>query len=130
GVQHFVADGIVDLIEDHEFVFAASDLLVCKPPGFLDEPYVLRVRFFGAHLDEPAAHGEDRKSIFTQHLGRVQLPVMPRALNELYHQDPKTLAYRAEPNPQGRGCLALSGPGMHDDQTFPDFGHLTSLSKT
>src|SRR5689334_9027277 len=85
GREHLVADRVVDLVEDDHVVPATKNLSAGKLPCVLDHPDVLRIGFLGPNLYEPATHGKDLQVVVTQHLGRVQLAIMPRALNELYH---------------------------------------------
>src|ERR1019366_7166658 len=53
-----------------------------------------------------------------QHLGCIQFAIMPRAFDELYHQDLKPLSHSARCRAQRGGGFALAGPGMDDNQTF------------
>src|ERR1017187_9179349 len=55
GVEHLVADGVVDLVEDDEVPVAGEDCGGGLSPGLLDEPDVLRVGLGAADFDEAAA---------------------------------------------------------------------------
>ena len=128
-VQHPVMHSVIDFVQDDEVVLATGNLLARKPPGFLNQADVFRVRFLRADFHEPAAHGQNLEALNAQHPRRVQFSIVPGALDELHHQNLEPLP----DGPQGRAqrCrrLAFSRPGMNNNQAFLGFRqtHLAAL---
>jgi len=62
-------------------------------------------------------------------VGRLELPVVPGALYELYHQYLQSLPHAAQRRPEGRGGLALAGSSVNDNQSLSSFrqAHLFSV---
>src|SRR5260370_11867090 len=118
GVEHFVADGVVDLVEDDQVVFAAVDGVAAGLPTFLRQLDVCRVGFGAADFDEAAAHWADFKLVIAEHFGGVELAVVPRALDELHHQYAQALAHGAERGAECASGLAFARPGVNDEQSF------------
>src|SRR5580704_8729471 len=52
GVEHFVADGVIDFVEDDEVVLAAVNGLAAGLPAFLRQLDVFRIGFRAADFDE------------------------------------------------------------------------------
>src|SRR5258708_15051737 len=118
GVEHFVADGVVDFVEDDEIVLAAVDGIAAGQPAFLRELYVRRIGFGAADFDEAAAHGTDFKFVVAEDFGGVELAVMPGTLDELDHEDIEALAHGAKGGTERASGLALARPGVNDEQSF------------
>ncbi len=118
GIEHFVADHVIDFVEHDEIVFFAVNLLAAEFPGLLAQPDVFGIGLGAANLDEAAAHGPDFEFVVAEHFRGVQFAVMPRAFDELHHHHAQTLAYGAKSGAQGAGRLALSRPGVNDQQSF------------
>ena len=51
GVEHFVADDVIDFVENNEVVLAAVNGVAAGLPAFLGELDVLRVGFGAAYFD-------------------------------------------------------------------------------
>src|SRR6266571_4154532 len=90
-VKHLVADDVVD---------------------------VFGVGLRAADFDEAAAHRADFKLVVAEEFGGVELAVVPRAFNELHHEDAEALADSAEGGAQGAGGLAFARAGINDEQSF------------
>src|SRR5216684_5419700 len=118
GVEHFVADGVVDFVEDDEIVLAAVDGIAAGLPAFLRQLDVGRIGFGTADFDEAAAHGADFEFIVAEHFGSVELAVMPGTLDELDHEDLEALAHGAKGGTESASGLALARPGVNDEQSF------------
>src|SRR5712664_1156547 len=114
GVEHFVADGVVDFVEDDEVELAAVNGVAAGLPAFLRQLNVRRIGFGAADLDEAAAHGADFKFVVAEHFGGVQLTVVPGTLDELDHQDFEALADGAKGGAERAGGFALARPGVND----------------
>ncbi len=118
GVEHFVADGVVDLIEDDEFVFSTVDGVAACLPALLRELDVGRISFGAADFYEAASHGADFKLFVAEHFGGVEFAVVPGAFDELHHQHAQALAHGAERSAQRASGLALARPGVNDEESF------------
>src|SRR5271154_1013627 len=118
GIEHFVADDVIDFVKNDEVVFFAVNLLAAEFPGLLAQLDVFGVGLGTANLDEATAHGPDLEFIVTEHFGGVKFTVMPGAFDELHHHHAQTLAYGAKSGAQGAGRLPLSRPGINDQQSF------------
>ena len=123
GIEHFVADGVIDFVEHHQIIFAAVDRVAPGLPAFLGELDVFGIGFRAADFDEAAAHRTNFKFVVAQHFGGIEFAVMPRAFDELHHQHAQPLAHGAKGGAQRAGGLALAGPGVNDQQSF-FFRHL------
>src|SRR5229473_2539357 len=117
-VEHFVADGVVDFVEDDEVVLAAVDSVAAGLPTFLRELDVGRIGFGAADFDEAAAHGTDFKLVVAEHFGGVEFAVMPRTLDELDHQDFEALAHGAKRSAERASGFALARAGVNDQESF------------
>src|SRR6516165_6474638 len=118
GVQHLVADGVVDLVQDHKVVLAAVDRLSPRFPTLFRQSDVFRVRFRPADLYKSSPHWPDLKPFVAQHFRGIELAVVPRAFDELHHQDAQALPHRAKGCPECAGRFSLAGPGVNDQQSF------------
>src|SRR5882762_7658206 len=118
GVKHFVADRVVDFIEDDKVVLAAVDGVAAGFPAFLRQLDVRRVGFSAADFDEAAAHGANFKFVVTKHLGGVELAIVPGTLDELDHQHSQALAHGAKGGAERAGGLALARSGINDEESF------------
>src|SRR3984885_771209 len=117
-VEHLVADHVIDFVEHDEIVLFAVDLLAAELPGLLAHAEVLRIGFRSANLHKSAAHGANLELIVTEHFRGVELAIVPRALDELHHQDPEALAHGAKRGAESAGRLALAGSDVNDQQPF------------
>src|SRR5260370_24244523 len=106
GVDHFVADGVVDLIKNHEVVFAAVDGVAARLPALLRELDVGRISFTAGDFYEAAAHGADFKLFLAKHFGGFELAVVPRTLDELHHQHAQGPAHCAKTRSYAASGLA------------------------
>ena len=122
GIEHFVAEDVIDFVEDDEIVLAAVDCAAAGLPAFLGKLDVCRIGFGAADFDEAAAHGPNFKLVVTKHFGGVEFAVVPGTFDELDHEDFETLADSAEGSTQGAGGLALARAGVNDQESF-FFGH-------
>src|ERR1700688_2834559 len=118
GVEHFVTDGVIDFVEDHQIVFPAVNCFATCLPALLRQLDIFGIRFGATDLYETAPHGSNFKLVIAQHFGGVQLAVMPGAFDELHHQDAHALAYGAKCRTQRASGLALAGPGINDKQSL------------
>src|SRR6516165_2855686 len=118
GVEHFVADDVVDLVEDHQVICAGIDGVAARLPAQLGQLDVFGSGFGAADFHDPPAHGTDFEFVVAQHLGRVQFAVMPGTLDELNHEHPDALADGAKRRAQSAGGFALAGPGVNDQKAF------------
>ena len=123
-VEHAVADGVIDLVEDDHVPFARKDGLTRFFPGFFDEANVFGVGFRAADFDEAAAHlAQDE--VFAEGFRRVELAVVPGAFEELEHEDAHAVADRAQRGAHRSRGLALARTGVDEDQTFACFGGIS-----
>ena len=76
-VQNLIANHVINLVEDHQIVFAAVNLFAAEIPALLAKLDVLRVRIGAADFDEAATHGANFEFIVTQHFRGVQFAIMP-----------------------------------------------------
>ena len=116
GVEHAVADGVVDLVEHHHVPLAGEDRLARLGPGGLHHADVFRIGLGAADLHKSAAHLLQHE-VLAEGLGRVQLAVVPRALEELQHQHAHAVADRAQGRAHGGGGFAFAGAGVDQDQS-------------
>src|SRR5438093_11798477 len=121
--QHLVTDGVVDLIEDDEVVFAALDFFRGEPPGFLHQAHIFRIGFFGADFHKAPPHGNNPEGVLAEPFGRLELAVMPRAFDKLHHQHLEPLAGGPHGRSERRRRLAFPRPRVDDDQALSRFGH-------
>src|SRR3989442_13991176 len=122
-VKHLVADDVVDLIEHYQIVLAAVNGFAAGLPAFAAEFDVFGVGLCAADFDEAAAHRADFKLVVAEEFGGVELAVVPRAFNELNHEDAESLADGAEGGAQGAGGLSFARAGINDEQSF-SFRHV------
>src|SRR5882762_4484121 len=113
-LQHFVADDVVDFVEDDQIVFTRVNGIAASLPALFGELDVRRISFRAADFDEAAAHRANFKFVVAQHFGRVQFAIVPGAFDELHHQDAETLADRAERGAERAGGFAFSRAGVDD----------------
>src|ERR1700687_3592499 len=118
GVEHLVANGVVDFVEDDEVIIASVDGVAAGLPTLLRQLDVRGIGFGAADFDEAAAHGTDFKLVVAEHFGGVKLAVMPRTLDELDHKDFEALAHSAKRGAERASGLALAGPGVNDEESF------------
>ncbi len=128
-VEHAVADGVVDLVEDHQVPLAGADGLLGFRPGLLHQLDVFRVGLGAAHFDEAAAHLLHHE-VGAKGLHRVQFAVVPGALEELQHQHLQAVAHGAQSGAHGCRGLALAGAGVHEDQALAGFAQVSVLCDT
>src|ERR1700693_6376808 len=124
-IDHFITDHVIDLVKHHQVVLFTVNLLPPVFPSLLAEAKVFWIGRSAAHLYKTSAHRPDFKFIVTEHLGCVQFPIMPRALDELHHQDAQPLSHRAKSGSQGTRSLTFARPGVNNQQSF-SFGHRPS----
>ena len=98
-----------------QIILPPQDVLAGEFPRFVRQTDVLRIRFFCTYLHKAAAHGQDLETLLTQQAGGLELPVVPGALYELYHQYLQSLPYAAQRSPQGRGGLPPTRSGVDDN---------------
>ena len=114
GIEHFVADDVVDLVEDDEVVGAAVDRVAAGRPAFIRHLDVFGIGFCAADLYEAATHRPDFELVVAEHFGGVEFAVMPRTLDELDHQDAQPLADGAKCGSERAGRFALARTGIDD----------------
>src|SRR5271155_5391320 len=117
-IQHFIAYYVIDLIENYEIILLTANLRAAEFPGLFAEADVLGIGLRAANFHKAAAHRANFEFVITQHLCRVELAIVPRAFDELHHQDAHALADGAKPGPERAGRLALAGPGVNDQESF------------
>src|SRR5947209_7487936 len=117
-VKHLVADDVVDLIEHDQIVLAAVNGFAAGLPALAAEFDVFGVGLRAADFDEAAAHRADFKLVVAEEFGGVELAVVPRAFNELNHEDAESLADGAVGGAQGAGGLSFARAGVNDEQSF------------
>ena len=130
-IQHTVADGVIDFVQHHQVPFAGLDRLLGLGPGFFHHPHIFRVRLLGADFHKAAPHLL-HDELIAKSLDRIELPIVPRALQKLQHQDPHPLPHRPQGRSHGGGSLPLARPGIHDDETTPQirFGEIRHKSES
>src|ERR1700733_3742615 len=115
GIEHAIADGVVDFIEDDEVPFAGEDGFARFGPGGFDEANVFGIGLGAADFHEAATHlledevggvGEDG----------VELAVVPGAFEELQNKDAHAVADGAQSGSEGCGGFALAGTGVDEDE--------------
>ena len=121
-VQHTVTDGVIDLVQHHQVPLAGKDGLARLVPRFFHHLDVRGIRLRTADFHEPAPHLL-HDEVVAEGLHRVQLAVMPRALEELQHEHFHPLPDRAQGRAHGRGGLAFPRPGVDDDQSATNLCH-------
>src|SRR5260370_5578465 len=117
-VQHFVADGVINLVQHHQVVLPAVNRGAPRFPAMRGQANVVRVRLRSADLHEPATHRANLKLVISQHLRCVQLTVVPRTFDELHHQHTQSLPYRAKRRAQRASGLTFARPGINNQQSF------------
>ena len=75
--QHFVADDVVDLIENDQIVFSGVDCIAARVPAFFGELDVCGIRLRAANFDESASHGANFKFVVAKHFGGVEFAIVP-----------------------------------------------------
>src|SRR5580698_8144367 len=115
-IEHSVANGVIDFVEHHQIPFARLDCLLCFGPGLFDHPYIFRIGLLGADFYEAAPHLLHDEFV-AESLDRVQLPVMPRALKKLQHEDAHPLPDSPQRRPHSSSGLTLAGTSIHDNET-------------
>src|SRR5437588_3765611 len=118
GIEHFVADRVVDLIEDHQVVFAAVNRLAPGFPTFARQLDVLGVSFRAPDFHKASSHRSNLELVVAQQLRCVKFAVMPRTLDELHHHHPQPLSHGAKRGTQRASGLAFPRPGVNDQQSF------------
>src|SRR6266446_3479373 len=118
GVEHFVADGVVDFVENHEIVVATVNRVPASLPTFLRQLDVSGIGFGTADFHEAAPHGANFEFVIAEHFGSVELTVVPRAFDELHHQDFEALAHGAKRGSKRAGGLAFARAGVNDEESF------------
>ena len=121
-VQHSIADGVVDFVQDHHVPVAGVDGFASLRPGSLNKANVLRIGFRSSDLHKAAPHLLHHE-IRSEGLYRIQFSVVPGALDELQHQDPHAAAHCTQGGAHGSGSLALAWAGVDQDQAFAGVGH-------
>src|ERR1039458_6289095 len=128
-VEHAIADRIVDLIQHHQIPLPRLDRLLPLRPRLLYHLHIIRIRLLRAHLHKSPSHLLHHKFV-PEGFHRIQFPVVPRALQELQHQDSHPLAHRTQSRPHRRSRLAFSRPSVHDDETAAYVSHSRMLDST
>jgi len=126
-VEHAIADGVVDLVEDDHVPVAGEDGGARFGPCFFDEANVFGIGFRTADFDEAAAHLAENE-IFAEGFGGVELAVVPGAFEELQHEDAHAVADCAQCCAHCGSGLALARAGVDEDQSFAGFGFGHALS--
>src|SRR5437899_639253 len=116
--QHFVADDVVDLIENDEIVFSGVDGIAARVPAFFREPDVCGISLRAANFDESAPHRANFKFVVTKHFGGVEFAIVPRALDKLHHQYAQALAYRAKCRTERTCGFPFARPGINDQESL------------
>src|SRR5215467_10853834 len=91
-VKHFVADDVVNLVENDQIVAAGVDCIESCLPALFGKFDVFRIGFCSADFYKAPTHGANLKFAVAQHLGRVEFAVVPRAFDKLHHQNAQALA--------------------------------------
>ena len=118
GVEHFIADDVIDFVEDDEVVGAAVDGVAAGGPALVRHLDVFRISFGAADFDEAATHRPDFELVVAEHFGGVEFAVMPRTLDELDHQDAQPLADGAKCGSERAGRFALARACVDDQKSF------------
>src|SRR5260370_25290955 len=87
-------------------------------PTLLREVGASGVVFGTADFHEAAPHGANFEFVIAEHFGGVELTVVPRALDELHHQDFEDLTHGAKRGSKRAGGLALARAGVNDEESF------------
>jgi hypothetical protein len=120
-IEHAVTDSVVDLVEDDHVPLAGENGGACFDPGVFDHANVFRVGFCAADLNEAAAHLPKNK-VVAEGFSGVEFAVVPRAFQELQHEDTHAVADGAQRGAHGSGRLAFAGAGIDEDEAFARFG--------
>src|SRR5258708_33547958 len=107
---------IVYLVQDWHFIFAGPDGIHSALPSRLGQADILRVGALQAFRDDATATDANFKAS-VQERRRIQLPVVPGAFNELYHQDSLSVARGAKSVSHRCRRLALPGPRENHQKT-------------
>src|SRR6185369_2117798 len=122
GIEHAVTDGVIDLIQDNQVPGAGMDCLGSLRPGLFYHADIFGIGLFGPNFHEAAAHLL-HDELIAKSLHRIELAIVPRALQKLQHQDAHALPHRPQSGSHGSGGLALARAGIHDDETTADVRH-------
>src|SRR5580658_7837884 len=121
-IEHTVADGIIDFVEDYQIPRAGLDRPLTLRPCFFHHPHILGVGFLGSDFHETAPHLLHHELV-TEGLHSIEFAIMPRAFEELQHEHFHALPHRPESCAHGGCGLAFAWTGIHDDQTTADVLH-------
>src|ERR1700730_13115192 len=113
----------------HELVRTAVDGVASSQPAVIRHLDVFGIGFRTADLHEAAAHRPDLELVVAEHFRSIELAVVPRALDELHHQDAKALPDRAKRSAKRTSRLALAGPGVNDQESLV-FRHRICVRET
>jgi hypothetical protein len=122
GVEHAVADDVIDLIQDDQVVSSALNLREAELPGLLAQAHVFGIGLRAADFHKAASHGPNLDLVVAQEFGCVKLAVMPGAFNELHHEHAQALTHGAKGGAEGTRGLPFSRAGVDDEEAFA-FGH-------
>src|SRR4029077_9693345 len=122
GHEHAVTDGVVDLVQDHEIPVPGLNRLLGFRPGIFHHAHVFRIGFLRANLHEATTHLL-HDELIAKGLDRIELAVVPRALQELQHQDTHALADGAQAGSYRGGGFALPRAGVYDDESTANVRH-------
>src|ERR1700740_1261685 len=121
-IEHAIADGIVDFVEDDQVPGPRLDRLLGFRPRFFDHAHIFGIGLLCAYFHEAATHLLHHELV-AESLDGIEFPVVPRSLQELKHQHPHTLADGAQGCSHGGGSVALAGAGIYDDESTADIRH-------
>ncbi len=121
GIEHFVADGVVDFVEDDEVVVAGEDGGFAFCPGVLDHFEIFRVGFSAADFDEAAAELA-KGEVVAEGKHAVEFADVPGAFEELEHEDAHADADGADAGAEGGSGFAFAGAGVDEDEAFAGGG--------
>src|SRR5215813_11695169 len=121
-IEHAVTDGVVDLIQNHEIPICGKDGRSGFGPGLLYHANVFRIGFSAAHFHETAAHLLHHE-VVAECLHRIELAIVPRALQKLEHQHFHAVAHGAESSTHGCRSLTLTRTSVDDDQSAMNVIH-------
>src|SRR5262249_30085318 len=112
-------------VEHDQVPFSGVNSLVGFGPGLLDHANVFRIGLFGSDFHEAASH-LFHNELVAEGLYRVELSVVPRALEELKHQDAHALPDGAQGGSHGGCGFTLARPRIDNDETATNVGHAVS----
>ncbi len=91
-------------------------------PGGFDQADVFGVGFGAADFHKAAAHLLEHE-VLAEGLHRIELAVVPGALEELKHEHAHAVAHGAQSGAHGGGGFAFAGAGVDEEESATGINH-------